>query len=247
MSKVFGIIPSRYDSSRFYGKPLALIAGKPMFWHVYSRACQCPQLSQVVLATDDQRIYDVAEELAVPVLMTRKDHSCGTERVLEAADLLGVPDDGVVLNIQGDEPALEAEMLSELSLPFADPEVQVTTLVRYISGDDALSYDLVKAVRARSGQALYFSRLPVPFARDGEKVNYLGHIGLYGFRMKTLRDFVALPKGKLEQVEKLEQLRLLENNIPIQIIITDHRSYGVDRPEDIATVEAVLSKSLVTR
>lgn len=236
----YGIIPTRYASSRFEGKPLALILGQPMIQHVYSRACQCPQLQQVVLATDDERIFSVAESLAIPVLMTSANHCCGTERVLEAAHLLAVPDDGVVVNIQGDEPALEPEMLTALISPFRSPEIQVTTLARKITSREAQAPDQVKVVMGRDHQALYFSRLPIPFSHDGREEDYYGHIGIYAFRMKTLKQFVALEKGALEKREALEQLRLLENNIPIHVVITTHKSHGVDRPEDIAVVEQIL-------
>jgi len=133
----YGIIPTRYASSRFEGKPLALILGKPMIEHVYTRACQCPQLQQVILATDDERIFTKAESLSIPVLMTSPDHTCGSERVLEAARLLSIPEDGVVVNIQGDEPALVPEMLSALIAPFSSPDVQVTTLARQITAKEA--------------------------------------------------------------------------------------------------------------
>ncbi|MBW6520723.1 MAG: 3-deoxy-manno-octulosonate cytidylyltransferase [Desulfoarculaceae bacterium] len=240
----YGIIPTRYASSRFEGKPLALILGKPMIQHIYTRACQCPLLQQVVLATDDERIFSAAESLSIPVLMTSPNHSCGTERVLEAARLLAVPDEGVVINIQGDEPALEPEMLTALVAPFRAPEVQVTTLARAISAQEAQDPDRVKVVMGRDNQALYFSRLPIPFPRDGREDGYLGHIGIYAFRMKTLEQFVALEKGVLEQKESLEQLRLLENNIPIHVVITTHKSHGVDRPEDIAVVEEILKNKV---
>lgn len=236
----YGIIPARYASSRFEGKPLALILGKPMIQLVHQRACQCPYLQQVVLATDDRRIFSVAQSLAIPALMTSAHHTCGTERVLEAAQLLSIPDHGVVVNIQGDEPALEPEMLSALLAPFCSSAVQVTTLARRISANEALNPDQVKVVMGEEHQALYFSRCPIPFSRHQDKGEYHGHIGIYAFRMKTLQRFVALKKGILEQQEALEQLRLLENNIPIQVVITPHKSHGVDRPEDIAAVEQIL-------
>jgi 3-deoxy-manno-octulosonate cytidylyltransferase (CMP-KDO synthetase) len=239
----YGIIPTRYASSRFAGKPLALILGKPMIEHVYVRASQCPQLRQVILATDDQRIFNTAQSLSIPVLMTSPDHTCGSERVLEAARLLKVPDDGVVVNIQGDEPALVPEMLSALVAPFSSPEVQVTTLARQINAAEAQDPDQVKVVMGKDHQALYFSRLPIPYPRDGKEDGYFGHIGLYAFRMKTLARFVGLDKGLLEQKEHLEQLRLLENNIPIQVVITTHKCHGVDRPSDIAVVEAMLRQT----
>ncbi len=240
LPKCYGIIPTRYASSRFKGKPLAPILGKPMIWHVYTRARQCTELQEVVLATDDERIFATAKELDIPVLMTSTEHSCGTERVLEAAQLLKVPADGVILNIQGDEPALEPEMLSELLRPFIDPAVQVTTLAHEITAEQAQDPDLVKVVLGHSHKALYFSRSPIPYPRDGKDGPYLGHIGLYGFRMHTLEKFVALEKGTLEQREKLEQLRLLENGFAIQVVQTNHKGYGVDRPEDIAIVEKII-------
>lgn len=240
LPKCYGIIPTRYASSRFKGKPLASILGKPMIWHVYTRARQCSELEQVVLATDDDRIFTAAQELDIPVLMTSTDHSCGTERVLEAARILKVPADGVILNIQGDEPALEPEMLRELLGPFTDPTVQVTTLAHEITAEQAQDADLVKVVLAHDNKALYFSRCPIPYPRDGKDGPYFGHIGLYGFRMKTLEEFVSLAKGALEQREKLEQLRLLENGFAIQVVQTTHKGYGVDRPEDIAIVEKII-------
>jgi 3-deoxy-manno-octulosonate cytidylyltransferase (CMP-KDO synthetase) len=236
----YGIIPARYASSRFEGKPLALILGKPMIQLVHERASLCPQLQQVVLATDDDRIFSVAQALAIPVLMTRADHTCGSERVLEAAQQLAIPDHGVVVNIQGDEPALEPDMLTALIAPFSSPSVQVTTLARPISPDEAQSPDQVKVVMDERQQALYFSRCPIPYCRQSHGGQYYGHIGLYAFRMKTLQRFVTIRKGALEQQEALEQLRLLENGIPIQVVITHHTSHGVDRPEDIVAVEKIL-------
>jgi 3-deoxy-manno-octulosonate cytidylyltransferase (CMP-KDO synthetase) len=238
----YGIIPTRYASSRFEGKPLALILGKPMIQHVYARACQCAHLRQVVLATDDSRIFSAAESLDIPVLMTSQDHTCGTERVLEAARLLSVPDDGVVVNIQGDEPTLEPEMLDALIAPFCLPETQVTTLARRINATEAENPNQVKVVMGRANQALYFSRLPIPFTQANGTGDYHGHIGIYAFRMKTLERFVALDKGVLERREALEQLRLLENNIPIHVVITTHTSHGVDRQEDIEIVEQILKE-----
>lgn len=240
MPPCYGIIPSRYASSRFDGKPLALILGKPMIWHVYTRACRCPMMNKVVLATDSEKIYSAAKSLDIPVLMTGSYHTCGTERVLEAAGLIGVPDEGVVLNIQGDEPTLKPEMLSGLASPFSNPEVQVSTLAHPISTAEAEDPDQVKVVLSRNNRALYFSRSLIPYPRDDKPAGFYGHVGLYGFRMKTLKKFVELDKGFLEKKEKLEQLRLLENGIPIQVVPTSHRGHSVDRPEDIPLVEKIL-------
>ncbi|MDR3042760.1 MAG: 3-deoxy-manno-octulosonate cytidylyltransferase [Desulfovibrio sp.] len=272
----YGIIPARYASSRFPGKPLADIAGMPMFWHVYQRAARCPELRKVVLATDDERIAEAAHRLDVPFVMTRPDHESGTDRVYEAACLLGrdlessgkagLPDDAVVVNIQGDEPALDPRMLSQLVAPFAAAEdgarVRVATLAMTIGAAEAASPDRVKVVTAANGDALYFSRAAIPFARDGGAQAgdaatgqtgqtgqtgpgpaYLGHVGLYAFRLEALRAFTQLAPSSLERREKLEQLRLLENGIPIRVVPTTCRTHGVDRPEDIGIIINLLGEN----
>jgi 3-deoxy-manno-octulosonate cytidylyltransferase (CMP-KDO synthetase) len=232
----FGIIPARFGSERFPGKPLAEILGKPMFWHVYRRARLCPELSRVVLATDDERIQAAAAALDVEVVMTRSDHPSGTDRVLEAARRLKLDKNSIVVNIQGDEPALNPDLLTQLLQPFRSPEIQVTTPVRAVPAAEAGNPDRVKVVFSKSGRAIYFSRAPIPFARDGRTESFFSHIGLYAFRMAVLEKFVALAPSALETTEKLEQLRLLENDIPIHVVVTKHRSLGVDRPEDLETV-----------
>jgi 3-deoxy-manno-octulosonate cytidylyltransferase (CMP-KDO synthetase) len=171
--------------------------------------------------------------------MTSPHHASGTDRVLEAARLLDAAPDSVIVNVQGDEPALNPEMLTELVRPFDDEAIQVTTLGHVISPEEAASPDRVKIVRAASGQALYFSRAPVPFGRD-KMPEYLGHIGLYGLRMRVLEKFSALGESPLEKLEKLEQLRLLEAGIPIHVALTRHKSHGVDRPEDLPTVSELM-------
>ena len=241
----FGIIPARYDSSRFPGKPLAMINDKPMFWHVYQRACSCPEFDKVVLATDDERIAEVAREYDVEYVMTRKDHPSGTDRVYEAACKLGAGEDAVIVNIQGDEPALNPVMLTELVSPFlTDNNVQVSTLAHSISAEEAQSPDKVKIVRAVNGDALYFSRSLVPYCRDGKAADgYLGHIGLYAFRLGVLKQFTQWEQSALERTEKLEQLRLLENNVPIRVVSTEHKTHGVDRPEDIDVILKLLREN----
>ena len=241
LPECYGIIPARYRSLRFPGKPLAEIFGKPMFWHVYERARRCSELTRVLLATDDSRIFESAQSLQVPVVMTRADHPSGTDRVLEAARTLNVEDDAVIVNIQGDEPALEPAMLTELLLPFHAPGMQVTTLVRKIDAAEAQNPDRVKAVFGEDGSALYFSRAPIPYHRNGQNQPFYVHIGIYAFRMHSLEKFAALSRSSLEITEKLEQLRLLENNIPIHIVVTGHHSVGVDRPEDIPVVCKIMS------
>ena len=240
--KCYGIIPCRYASTRFPGKPLAEICGMPMFWHVYTRASRCPELCAVAVATDDERIQAAAKKLHVPVIMTRGDHHSGTDRVLEAAEKMNMQNDAVVVNIQGDEPALQPEMISRLIAPFADPATCVSTLARRIDAARAKIPDQVKVVLDKDNDAIYFSRALVPFPRESDEAEFLGHIGLYAFRFQILKQFVSLPVGRLEAIEKLEQLRLLENRIPIRVMETDLSSFGVDRPEDIETVSAILQK-----
>lgn len=236
----YAFIPARYASSRFPGKPLADILGKPMFWHVWKQACRCALLRQVTLCTDDARIVEAAALLGVPCRMTGPEHASGTDRVFESAKGMNLPDNAVVVNIQGDEPALNPEMLDTLLSPFTDPSVRVTTLCHPISAAEATSPDRVKLVTDRAGNALYFSRAPIPFARDGELDGepepFLLHLGLYAFRMEALAAFTAFAPTHLERREKLEQLRLLEHGIPIRVVKTLHRSHGVDTPQDLEDI-----------
>ncbi|PIE71781.1 MAG: 3-deoxy-manno-octulosonate cytidylyltransferase [Deltaproteobacteria bacterium] len=239
--EAIGIIPARYASSRFPGKPLALIAGKPMFQHVYERATACADLQGVYLATDDDRICAAAEAVDIPVIMTQPVHPSGSDRILEAARTLSLKPESVVVNIQGDEPALDPGLISKLLCPFSDADVCVTTPVYPLDPVHADNPDRVKVVIGANGNALYFSRSRIPFDRDGNQAGLLwGHIGLYAYRLDTLERFVALLPGQLEQAEQLEQLRLLENHIPIRTIKTTYISMGVDRPEDIPLVERLI-------
>ncbi len=235
-----GIIPARYGSTRFPGKALTLLHGKPMFWHVWQRACQCPGLASVTLATDDERIATAATSLGVPWRMTASSHESGTDRVHEAAVALGLPAEAIILNIQGDEPALNPAALSQLLTAFDDASVQAATLAHVLDADALGNPDKVKVTLALNSDALYFSRAGIPFAREPH-ARPLGHIGLYAFTMKTLARFVSLPPSPLERTEKLEQLRLLENNIPIRVILTEYISHGVDSPEDLERVLPLMS------
>ena len=214
-----------------------------MFWHVFKRASRCPQLSKTILATDDNRIISAAKNLNVPVIKTRNDHLSGTDRVLEAAELLNVPEDAVVINIQGDEPTLDPDLLTDLIRPFISLDVQVTTPARKIDAKEAKNPDRVKLVFSKNGRALYFSRALIPYHHSDQKDGFYGHIGLYAFRMNILRQFVEFGPSDLEITEKLEQLRLLENNIPVHVVITQYQSVGVDRPQDLEIVSRILEKT----
>lgn len=237
------IIPARYASSRFPGKPLVPLCGKPMFWHVWARARQCPLLASATLATDDERIRSAARELGVPVVMTGPDHASGTDRVFEAASLLGLPPHCIVVNVQGDEPCLEPNSLTSLLGAFASPPVQAATLAHVLEPEDLARPDKVKVVVSAAGDALYFSRAAIPFARNGVFHHPpLGHIGMYAFTMDTLRRFVSLSPSLLERTEMLEQLRLLENGIPIRVVRTAKAFPGVDSPEDIYRVLPLLAR-----
>ncbi|MFP4128905.1 MAG: 3-deoxy-manno-octulosonate cytidylyltransferase [Desulfonatronovibrio sp.] len=239
--KFIGIIPVRYKSTRFPGKPLADILGKPMFEHVYRRAVKCGLLDHVCLATDDARIFDAARESGIPVVMTSNEHKSGSDRVLEAARILNAAEDSIIVNIQGDEPLLEPGMLDQLLAPFiSNPEINISTLARPISFDEAENINIVKVVFSQSGKALYFSRNLIPYSSDKSAVH--AHIGLYAFRLKYLDHFSGLDQGRLEKLESLEQLRLLEADIPIHVVLTEHSSHGVDTPEDIKNVIKIMQE-----
>ncbi len=236
----YGIIPARYQSSRFPGKPLAEILGKPMFWHVYERSRRCTDLKRVVLATDDERIAAAARRLDVPVVMTAAHHPSGSDRVLEAARALDIPDEAIVINIQGDEPTIEPAMFRQVLRPFHAPDVDVATLARPMPAEEAADPDRVTVALAQNGKGLYFSRAAIPYPHN-HQVQYYEHVGLYAYRLAMLQRYVDLGPSPLEETEGLEMLRLLENDIPIFVEITDCVSVCVERPEDIARAEEILS------
>jgi 3-deoxy-manno-octulosonate cytidylyltransferase (CMP-KDO synthetase) len=211
---IYAFIPARYGSSRFPGKPLAMIAGKPMVQHTYERALACSELSSVFVATDDDRIFKCVKEFGGNAVMTRSDHLSGTDRIAEAARFIGVKDRDLVVNIQGDQPAFQPEVVTAMIKPLmADESVPMSTLkcrIRHEADIDNPNH--VKVVTDDRGFALYFSRCPIPYCRDTNPGQvHFKHLGFYCFRMDFLNRFTALPEGKLESLEKLEQLRALEN------------------------------------
>ena len=246
--RILALIPARYQSSRFPGKPLAIINGKPMIQRVYEQTAQA--FEDLCVATDDQRIADAVAAFGGKAVMTATTHNSGTERCLEALHKFEAESGkrfDVVINVQGDEPYIHPQQLLELAECFNDEKVEIATLVKRISSREELfNYNTPKVILNSSGYALYFSRTPIPFARGVEMDDnfiasgrYYKHIGLYGYRASTLAEICALPKGYLEGCEKLEQLRWLENGKSIKVALTEYETHAVDTPEDMMLLNSL--------
>jgi 3-deoxy-manno-octulosonate cytidylyltransferase (CMP-KDO synthetase) len=239
--RVIGVIPARFGATRFPGKPLAPIAGKPMIQHIVERARQAPSLTEVVVATDDERIVRAVEGFGGTAVMTSAAHRSGTDRIAEVARQREA---AVFLNIQGDEPLVHAEQLDALAkFLLAHRAVPMATLMTPITRpDDIHSPHVVKVVADQDGYALYFSRAPIPFARDASQpVTYWKHLGLYGYQRDFLLRFPHLSPTPLELLEQLEQLRALQHGFRIKVLETPHDTVAVDTPEDVPKVEAILA------
>ncbi len=239
--KVVAIIPARYHSNRFKGKPLAVICGKPMIQHVYERAQAAEILSRVAVATDDERIADCVRGFGGEVVMTSRDHVSGTDRLAEAASIMDIPEQDVVVNIQGDQPLFPSEIIGQVAQPLLDdPSLPMSTLIyKIVRKEEINDPNHVKTVFDRHGMALYFSRAPIPFQRNPEEPQaptYYKHLGFYAYRKGFLLSFVALPEGEWERFEKLEQLRALEYGYGIKVVLTEHDSIEVDTPADAERV-----------
>ena len=238
------IIPARYASSRFPGKPLAPICGKPMIQWVYEHTSKAEGLSAVYVATDDERIFNAVASFGGRAMMTSDRHACGTDRLAECAEKLGLSDDDIVVNVQGDEPLIKAEMISDLICAFNDGDVYMATLKKLIAGrQEAENPNVVKVVSDRDGNALYFSRSMIPFPRGGSFPRVYRHIGMYAYRNWFLQKITRLEKTQYEEIELLEQLRVLEHGFKIRCMETLYQTIGVDVPEDIRLVESELQKS----
>jgi 3-deoxy-manno-octulosonate cytidylyltransferase (CMP-KDO synthetase) len=242
--KAVGIIPARFASTRFPGKPLTLIHGKSMIERVYRRAMEARSLVSVVVATDDSRIYDHVAAFGGSVVMTDPGHQSGTDRCAEVVAGLG-GDFDVVVNVQGDEPYIHPGQIDLVTGCFANSGTQISTLVKQITDESDLdNVNIPKVVMAAGGKALYFSRSLVPYSKPHERVEmmrngvYFKHIGIYGYRASVLPVLAGLSRGKLEISESLEQLRWLENGYSIYAAISDHDNFAVDVPEDVAMIEA---------
>lgn len=238
-----GLIPARYASTRFPGKPLAMIAGKPMIQHVYEQALTA-NLQQVAVATDDERIRQAVENFGGRVIMTADTHRSGTDRCGEAAAKLQLSDNDIVINIQGDEPFIRNIEINLLAKQFQNPETQIATLVKKVAPDeDPQNPNMVKVVFSQTGQALYFSRHSIPFHRERDfHGDYFKHIGIYAYRYPVLKQLVKLPASDLENAEKLEQLRWLENGYRISVAECFHENVAVDTPADLERILKLLDK-----
>lgn len=243
--KIIAIIPARFDSKRFPGKALADIKGKPMIQRVYEQAKKSQVVDAVYVATDSEAIATAIRDKGGDVIMTGNECSSGTDRVAEAARTLDLQDDAVIINIQGDQPVLQAECLKDLVQPFyATPGLPMATLANYMDDEQEINDpNNVKVIIDAQGFAIYFSRARIPFDRDKkEQVQYYKHIGIYAYSSVFLQQFTKLPSAPLEDIEKLEQLRAVYHGHKIGVTITVFDSPSVDDASDIKKIEAILEK-----
>jgi len=242
---VIGVLPSRWGSTRFPGKPLHLIAGKPLIQHVWERCRQCSRLDEILVATDDERIMVAVSAFGGKAVMTSPDHPTGTDRIAEA--LLSAPQATHIVNIQGDEPLIDPALIDELAAAMVtDPSLDMATAANPLSPSDPAVSDpnVVKVVTAIDGRALYFSRSPLPFFRNAVPgLPVLRHKGIYAYSRGFLERFVTWPPSPLEVAESLEQLRALENGASIKVLLTTDTAPGVDTPEQAREIERLLASS----
>jgi 3-deoxy-manno-octulosonate cytidylyltransferase (CMP-KDO synthetase) len=236
--RIVGVIPARLQSTRLTRKVLRPIAGRPMVEWVWRAAAGSGQMDPVIVATDSEEVATVCRERSIPVVLTSPECPSGSDRVREVARQI---DADIYVNIQGDEPTLTADFFPPLLAPFAQPGVDVTTLAVPCPAEEINNPNAVKVVTALDGRALYFSRATIPFDRDGVGfAGYKKHLGIYAYRKAALEKFAALPPGKLERLERLEQLRLLENGLTLYVADAPRDTIGVDTEEDLARAEALL-------
>lgn len=236
--KVLAVIPARYDSSRFPGKPLALLQGKFLIQQVYERVKASCLFEEVIVATDSAKIFAAVKEFNGTVEMTSTGHKSGTDRV---AEVCRKRDFDIVINVQGDEPFINNQALKQLLDCFQDPSVKVASLMHPLS-EELENPNIVKVVTDTDNYALYFSRSVIPYNRENRAYKYYHHIGVYAFRREALLDYVSLPSGKLEKIEKLEQLRLLEYGRKIKMVETDYQGFGIDTKADLIKAEQIFNQ-----
>lgn len=234
--KKTALIPARYASTRLPGKMLKDLGGKPLIVRTYEAVCATGLFDEVVVVCDHRQIFDAVKEWDGEVVMSQKEHACGTDRIAEAVSLL--PPTDIVLNVQGDEPFTEKESLEALLAVFEqdlEQKVKVASLMHLMTDEkDIADPNQVKVVVDKQQNALLFSRSPIPYRRDrSASVNYYKHIGIYAFRRDTLAWFAGLPQSPMEQIEQLENLRLLENGVPVKMVLTEHRPIGIDTESDL--------------
>ena len=244
--KFIAIIPARYASTRFPGKPLAVLGGKTVIQRVYEQVSSL--LDEVYVATDDERIFQAVESFGGRAVMTRTDHKSGTDRIEEAAEKIG-SDADVIINVQGDEPFIQPSQIETLMHLFDAPETQIGTLgKRFETIEGVENPNSPKIVTDNRGFALYFSRSPIPYVRGIDRnlwleaYPFLKHLGIYAYRREVLREVTQLPQGRLEKAESLEQLRWLENGYRIRVGLTDVETVGIDTPEDLQRAEEFLAQ-----
>lgn len=247
--KFTAIIPARYASTRFPGKPLALLSGKPIIQHVYEQVNQV--IKDVWVATDDQRIFETVNTFGGKAVMTRKDHKSGTDRIEEAAEKIQTQAD-IIINVQGDEPFIQPSQIETLCELFKHPQTQIATLGKPFEDIEAVkNTNSPKIVTNYQGFALYFSRSVIPFVRGIEENEwlehfpYLKHLGIYAYRREILKEITKLPMSSLEKAESLEQLRWLQNGYHIRVGITNVETIGIDTPKDLERAEAFIAKKEV--
>jgi 3-deoxy-manno-octulosonate cytidylyltransferase (CMP-KDO synthetase) len=244
--RIYAIIPARYKSTRFPGKPLHPIDGKPMIQHVYERACSCEGIEEVFVATDDQRIRTAVDGFGGKAVMTAPGHHSGSDRIAEAAQAHGLKNDDLIVNIQGDQPDFRSASVADLILPFkkAGSNIPMSTLKYRIRDPNEIEDPkVVKVVTDMDDWALFFSHSPIPYYRDtGSEPVFFKHLGFYAYPLRFLKQFASLPPGKLESAEKLEQLRALEYGYRIKVVETAYDSPEIDTLEDAEKLEKILAR-----
>jgi 3-deoxy-manno-octulosonate cytidylyltransferase (CMP-KDO synthetase) len=239
---ILGIIPARYGSTRFEGKPLALINGKMMIQRVYEQTKKADRLSEVVVATDDERIYNAVVGFGGKAVMTSANHKSGTDRCCEVVDKIGNGFDAVI-NIQGDEPYINPQEINQIAELISDKDTQLASLCKPVYDEEELmSPNAVKVVFDKNGKALYFSRFAIPYLRNQIERTFYKHIGIYAYKCDVLKKVAALPQSGLELAESLEQLRWLENGYTVRMGVTEFESFSVDVPDDIVKIEKIFKE-----